>query len=256
MEVRIWCARLRESPGGVAWAEPRLSFTHRGFAYSLRAAMSRTPQELRDFLAAPSPAAGDEAWARFIQRFSPLLLHTARVVTRDHDRAMDAYTLVLGQLREDAGKRLRQYAEDPRSQFSTWLVVVTRRLCLDYLRQRYGRLRGDSVQESAEYAGRRRLVDLVAEEIGEDTVLPDSGLAPDDHLRRQELTSALQVSLARLSPAQRLLLAMRFEDGRSAREIAAALQYRTPFHVYRALTSVLSQLRQSLADVGVCDPEP
>ena len=169
---------------------------------------------------------------------------------------MDAYTLVLGQLREDAGKRLRQYAEDPRSQFSTWLVVVTRRLCLDYLRQRYGRLRGDSVQESAEYAGRRRLVDLVAEEIGEDTVLPDSGLAPDDHLRRQELTSALQASLARLSPAQRLLLAMRFEDGRSAREIAAVLQYRTPFHVYRALTSVLSQLRQSLADVGVCDPEP
>jgi hypothetical protein len=49
---------------------------------------------------------------------------------------------------------------------------------------------------------------------------------------------------------------MRFEDGRSAREIAVALRYRTAFHVYRALHTVLAELRLSLARRGVHDPEP
>ena len=218
--------------------------------------MSRTPQELRDLSLAQSAAGWDEAWARFVRRFSPLLLHTARVVARDHDRTMDAYAYLLGHLREDAAKRLKQYEESPQSTFSTWLVVVARRLCLDYLRQQYGRVRGDSDRESAEHVERRHLVDLVAEEIGDDMHLPDSSDAPDVLVRRNDLRAALLSSLARLSPAQRLLLAMRFEDGRSAREIAAALRYRTTFHVYRALNAVLSELRQSLASRGVHDPEP
>jgi DNA-directed RNA polymerase specialized sigma24 family protein len=44
---------------------------------------------------------------------------------------MDGYAYVLEALRSDDYRRLRAYAADGRSKFSTWLVVVARRLCLD-----------------------------------------------------------------------------------------------------------------------------
>jgi hypothetical protein len=49
---------------------------------------------------------------------------------------------------------------------------------------------------------------------------------------------------------------MRFEDDRPAREIAQLLRYPTPFHVYRTLKTLLSELRVSLAQQGFNDPQP
>ena len=217
--------------------------------------MAAAPQELQDLLQATGAGARDEAWVRFVNRFSALLLHTARCVVPEHDRAMDAYAHVLDQLREDDSRRLRQYAEDPRSQFTTWLVIVARHLCLDHLRQRYGRHRGEQPKDREGQASRRRLVDLIAKEIGQ-VGLPDPRAGADEDLRRRELNSALEASLAQLSPAHRLLLKMRFEDDRPAREIAQLLRYPTPFHVYRTLNTLLRELRVSLARQGISDPEP
>jgi RNA polymerase sigma factor (sigma-70 family) len=218
--------------------------------------MAGAPQELQDLLAARSPRERDEAWDRFVNRFSPLLLHTARSVTPEYDRAMDAYTHVLGQLRAEDSRRLRQYIEDPRSLFTTWLVAVTRHLCLDHLRQRYGRYRGDPSKDPAGKRDRRRLVDLVAEEIDPADPPPDPDAGADEQLRRRDLTTALEASLALLPPAHRLLLAMKFEDDRSAREIGDLLHYPTPFHVYRALNALLRELRASLAQKGISDSQP
>jgi RNA polymerase sigma factor (sigma-70 family) len=218
--------------------------------------MAGAPQELQDLLEARGPGERDEAWARFVNRFSPLLLHTARSLTPEHDRAMDAYVHVLERLREDDCRRLRVYVEDPRSQFMTWLVIVARHLCLDHLRQRYGRFRADRSTDPALKASRRRLVDLIAKEIGQAGPLLDPTAGADEQLRRRDLASALEASLARLSSAQRLLLAMRFEDNRSAREIAQLLRYPTPFHVYRALNALLRELRASLTERGISDSQP
>lgn len=218
--------------------------------------MAGAPRELQDLLQAPGPNERDEAWGRFVQRFSPLLLHTARSVVPEHDRAMDAYAHLLDQLHEDDSRRLKQYVEDPRSQFTTWLVAVARHLCLDHLRQCYGRYRGEQVEDSGGKASRRRLADLIAEEIGPGDPLPDPGVGADEALRRRDLSAALEASLAQLSPEHRLLLAMRFEDDRSAREIAQLLHYPTPFHVYRALNTLLRQLRVSLSQRGISDSEP
>ena len=102
--------------------------------------MAAAPQELLDLLQATDAAATEDAWSRFVTRFSPLLLHTARSVAHEHDRAMDAYTHLLEQLRQEGGRRLRQYVEDPRAQFTTWLVIVAQRVCIDFLPQRYGRM--------------------------------------------------------------------------------------------------------------------
>ena len=217
--------------------------------------MPAAPPELQDLLQASGAPARDEAWARFADRFSPLLLHTARTVAREHDRAMDAYAHLLEQLRQDDGRRLRQYLEDTGAQFTTWLVIVARRLCIDFLRQRYGRS-PTAPSKAADHAMRRRLEDLVAVEIGEMTALSEPRADPDEELRRRDLEHAVRTSLGQLTPAHRLLLKLRFEDDVPVREIAKLLRYPTPFHVYRTLNTLLAELRRRMAAAGVADAEP
>src|SRR5690348_13892049 len=103
----------------------------------------------------------DAAWKIFVSEYSRLLLHVTRSITSSHDDAMDAYAFVLEQLHTDDYRRLREFASNPRSKLSTWLVVVARRLCLDLHRHRYGRRRGDESQEQRDM--RRRLQDLIAD---------------------------------------------------------------------------------------------
>src|SRR5260370_32412986 len=65
-------------------------------------------------------------------------------------------------MRETHCGRLHGYVAEGRSKFTTWLVVVARRLCLDFHRHRYGRPRDTTPDAAAEQAARRRLADLVA----------------------------------------------------------------------------------------------
>jgi RNA polymerase sigma factor (sigma-70 family) len=218
--------------------------------------MAAAPPELQDILQAKDAVAREEAWSRFVKRFSPLLLHTARAAAPEHDRAMDAYAYVLEELHREDGQRLRHYIEDPRAQFTTWLVIVARRLCVDFLRQRYGRVQSAPDSAKANQAVRRRLVDLIAEEIGDINPIADPRLGPDEELARHELASILQSCLARLTPAHRLLLAMRFENELPVREIARILHYPTPFHVYRTLNALLGDLRRALRERGVREADP
>ena len=44
---------------------------------------------------------------------------------------MDHYAFMLDRLQEDGFHRLRAFAGDGRGQFTTWLVVVARRLCVE-----------------------------------------------------------------------------------------------------------------------------
>ena len=76
----------------------------------------------------------------------------------------------------------------------------------------------------------------------------------DEVLGRRDLASALETCLARLPPAHRSLLAMRFEDDLAVRN--RQLHYPTPFHVSRTLDALLADLRQSLRRRGVRDAEP
>ena len=169
---------------------------------------------------------------------------------------MDGYAFVLEALREDCCRRLRAYIPDGRTRFTTWLVVVTRRLLLDHVRRRYGRPRSDDDARRAEHAARRRLEDLVAAEVDPDLLTAPAANSPDTEVRRRELAAALRRTLDELSPADRLLLALRFEDGRPVREIARIVGFSTVFHVYRRLDAVLGALRGALARRGVSDPEP
>ena len=122
---------------------------------------------LRRLLDANDPSLREAAWTDFVGAYSNLILHVARSVCADPDRAMDHYAYILDQLSSDDYRRLRRYVADGRSEFTTWLVIVAQRLCRDHDRQRYGRVRihGNVAASEDQQAIRRRLVDLIGAEV-------------------------------------------------------------------------------------------
>ena len=211
------------------------------------------PHSLARLLAARSPADADTAWHVFVAEHSRVILHVCRSVWDAHDDAMDAYTLVLDHLRADDHRRLREFARDPRCRVTTWLVVVTRRVCLDLYRQRYGRPGTEGDREPRRT--RRRLQDLVAEELDLHELSAD-GDETDGPLRHSELHDALQRALADLAPRDLLMLKLRFADDLAAQEIARLLGFPSPFHVYRRLNALFAELRSGLQRRGVESAAP
>lgn len=217
---------------------------------------AQVPESLRQLLEAPEGDPRAAAWAAFLQEMSPLVLHVARRLGGDHDVVMDRYAFVVEALRHDEHRRLRGWLADGRGEFTTWLIVVTRRLCFDHHRHRYGRPQGTSRESAEDRATRRRLVDLVGEELAVDGTPSASLEAPDEDLRRLERNERLAAALASLDPADRLLLRLRFEDGRSVPQIAGLVGASTPFVVYRRVAKILDTLRTRLLQSGVDGSEP
>jgi RNA polymerase sigma factor (sigma-70 family) len=215
------------------------------------------PTELAALLSAEKGPASESAWRKFLSANHELLMRTAYSVAKDHDVAMDLYTRGLEHLRRDDFRKLRAY--DPRvGRFATWLSVVIRRLFLDLLRERYGRrapgvVPGVSAEE--ERAERRRLVDLVGEELREDHI-PGSAANPEVELRRRQLSERLAGVVAGLPAEDRLLLKLRYERELTGRQIMKLMEFPTVFHVYRRVNYILGRLRERLQRAGVTDAAP
>lgn len=214
------------------------------------------PYELTHLLDHLEPSARDDAWTAFVQANSKLILYVARSLGGDHDDVMDRYAWVLDQLRRDDFHRLRAYGADGRGKFTTWLVVVVRRLCLDHRREKYGRARSDDEGREDGRRMRERLVDLVSDGPELTELVDTSAGGPEERLRALQLDDALKSAVATLEPNDRLLLRLRFEDELSASQIARLMSCRSQFDVYRRLRYVLDTLRTALVRHGVGDPEP
>lgn len=226
-------------------SENRLRGARRSTAY---------PPELTALLDAPSSESQRQAWEQFVRQHSRLILKVAHQNSRHYDGAMDHYTFVLERLRDDDFRRLRRY-RSAGTKFSTWLVVVVRRLCLDHHRQVYGRPRGNGNGASPEHDARRRLVDFVVAEIDPERTR-HNGKGPDAGIRRRELLDALEAALTTVSAEDRLTLRLRFEDGATASDIARVLGLPTVFHAYRRINKILKGLRRELEANGVHGPVP
>ena len=219
------------------------------------------PPTLERLLDVSDSAEREAAWEAFVATFSRLLLHTIRRHGGSHDVVMDRYASVLERLEADDFRRLRTWAGDGRSQFTTWLVVVVNRLCHDDHRSRYGRNRPAGVAATEARARRRKLADLVADEIQPDRLSAESGAVaggddPEAGLQAAELPSELARQVAALSADDQMLLTLRFRDGLSASRIATLMSLPTPFHVYRRLNQVLDGLRRALKARGIEDSHP
>jgi len=219
----------------------------------------KLPADVARLLAAADPRECDEAWGAFVRAYTDLLLRVARSLGGGQDAVMDRYAFVLEQLRQEGCRRLRAYERPGAGAFGLWLVVVARRLCLDHYRQRYGRARAPDGREDQPLdprKARRRLADLIGDQVDVAGVpAPDTG-SPDQVLARSERSRAVAAALEGLPPSDRLLLRLRFVEELPAREIAALMTFPTVFHVYRRLDAVLRTLRAVLEQAGVEDAEP
>jgi RNA polymerase sigma factor (sigma-70 family) len=212
--------------------------------------LSQLPPILEKLLNTPG-AFDDDAWAAFAREYSTLLLHVARSTSRGTDEAMDAYAFLLERLSEDRCRKLRGYAVNPNSKFTTWLVVVARRICIDHHRVKYGRLRDATSSRQRESRERRRRLAELVERLQETQDVADETAVPvDREVEIAELTGGLAAAMSSLQPADQLLVRMRYEDGLSAAEIAQILRYPSQFHVYRRINSILAELRADLRSRG------
>jgi RNA polymerase sigma factor (sigma-70 family) len=214
------------------------------------------PPVLGRLLAARHAAARERAWTAFAREYSALLLHVARKLGGDHDAVMDRYAFIIEALHRDDFRRLRGYASDGRGKFSTWLMVVARRLCLDEYRRRYGRPQAEASRFADQWVERRRLLNLVGDALDANELAASPDEMPDVAFQRSELRTMLETAIARLDAGDRLLLRLRFVDGLPVPQIARLLGEGSAFHYYRRLDRVLAALRQSLRAIGVVDSAP
>ena len=201
------------------------------------------PDQVRSLLDTAEGPVQEQAWTRFLESYSRLILYVARQTPGDHDAIMDRYAFVVERLREQSFRRLRTYAADGRGKFTTWLMVVVRRLCLDQNRLKHGRGPGQGANKPAPP---QRLVELIFLDPEAIEQFEDQRPTIDKEFDRKQALEQLEGAVRTLDPSDQILLALRYQDDQSAREIASFLRLPTPFHVYRRLTRVLATLRQAL----------
>jgi RNA polymerase sigma factor (sigma-70 family) len=211
------------------------------------------PIELSLLLGASDPSSQEAAWEDLIARHTRLLLALSRSFSAGHDEVMERYAYILEKLREDNFRRLRTFDANSGVRFSTWLTVAARRLCLDQLRTRYGRVRPGSTPDTPDSL--RSIRRALADQLGADI---DIELIPDEDSPSvvaqtvvNERDKALRAALTQLHSRERLLLVLRFQDDLSAAHIARIVGVPTPFHVYRQLNGVLEKLRRMLSSKGI-----
>ena len=217
-------------------------------------AVAREPRELSRLLDAPGEAQANRAWDAFLAAFGHLLLKTAHYTHGNHDGAMDAYAYVLERLRQEKFRRLRTFSGEGADALSRWLVVVARRMCLDFRRERYGRPRASTPQ--VERDARRRLVDEIWDARASSELPGPNSSNPEWQLRCAQQRRALESAVGELEPRDQLLLSLRFDDGLSARQISQFMGWPTPFHAYRRLNRILPALRARLQALGIEDSNP
>ena len=211
------------------------------------------PSEVTLLLAARSEEF-DSAWSAFLHAYSRVLLKAASAYASDYDDTLDRYAYILDELRRQDCRRLRLYAADGRCRFSTWLLVVARRLSVDHHRSRYGRALRDGFHgagPSVSRLARRGLGDLASTVRSLDSIEDPAVVDPVDALDASDRLTALRRAVSTLTLEDRGLLELRYDRSLSAREIARILGLPSPFHVYRRLTAVCSRLRCELAGLAV-----
>lgn len=213
---------------------------------------SHPPELLALTTSAEDPAGRETAWRAFLDTHSPLLIRAVQSQNRDHDRTMDRYTFVIERLRADDFRRLREYRTDGSTKFTTWLVVVAKRLAIDYTRRLYGRPQSDAPDHRREEQRvvRRRLTDSLETDL-DLGALYDDRADPEQMTLERERRDVLDAIVAELDSDDRLLLTLRFVDVSTARDIADVMGFPSQFHVYRELRRVSRLLRRALRDRGI-----
>ena len=88
-----------------------------------------------------SSSAAGEAWAGFLQEYTPLIRHVVRCHEHDPAQAEESFHYVCDALSDDGFRRLRNFSPEGPARFRTWLTAVVANLCRDWRRRQRGRVR-------------------------------------------------------------------------------------------------------------------
>lgn len=147
----------------------------------------------------------EQAWESFVHHYGPIILQVTRLTLSDSDDAGDAFLYACEKLRADRCGRLRRFDPDGPASFSTWLRAVTRNLCVDWHRTRYGRLRPFALLERLPLLSRETFRLLFQERLSVDEAV--IVLQPQiPGLRRDQVSAARDDLWRQLSPRQRSLV--------------------------------------------------
>lgn len=164
------------------------------------------------------PGAGTE----FVHRYRGLVIGLARGrLGLDHDAAEELLQKTMTRLWDNDHRALRAWRGEGR--FSTYLTVIVLRM-----------------------AGRPSPTVPIGSPIRE---APDPRPSPAESADRHARWQAVRSALAKSSPRDRLLLALRYFDGRPPREIAQVLGKR-PGAARKNLHDALTRLRRRLRDTA------
>ena len=141
----------------------------------------------------------DLAWEALIRQYQGRVYGLAFHYVRDREEARD--------LAQEAFVRVYRGLEtfDGRHPFASWLLMITRNLCIDHLRRKKVRPPASDVQVDA------------------DVPIASPGTSPEDHVVRTGRHALLYRALARLTPINREIIVLKEIQGLSLDEIGSVL---------------------------------
>jgi RNA polymerase sigma-70 factor (ECF subfamily) len=175
-------------------------------------ALCRALEQAEERVVIERAQSGDRlAFEELVRRYDRDVLRLALNVLRKPEDARDIYQEAF----------LKIYKNLPRFRFEcsfyTWLYRIVTNLCLDHLRRRRARPE-DQAPEHAE-----QLREDGAPDFFDRQAAARSGNDPERRLLNSELAGRIEAALALLSPRERMVFAMKHDQGLKLRAIGDAL---------------------------------
>lgn len=182
--------------------------------------------------------AGDVAsWQKFVLKYANVIYRAIGKYCDDYDEKMAVFLHILEKLREDRFFRLSHF--EFQAQLSTWLMVVSRHLTLDFLRAKYGRDFSLKKIRVVSYDAAPSFLKHLA-----DTVTPEHEMANEEQRQaREKLEQALQRALQNLSAQESLAIQLVYFKGLKIKAAGKLLEVRS---IYKFIARALEKIRNEM----------
>ena len=162
----------------------------------------------------------------------------------------ECYVYVLDKLMENNYARVKAF--QGRSTFKTYLVSITTRLAIDFYRLRYGKTSKKADDDlPTPKKNPLKIVPLKDQEnVSDDKSLEEIVVDKEVNDTQQRLKALVRSHLADLSPEDRLLLKMKYEDDFKVSEIAKILK-QDQKRTYRKIHALLAAFRERISKEGI-----
>ena len=162
----------------------------------------------------------------------------------------ECYVYVLDKIMENNYAVINAF--QGRSTFKTYLVSITNRLAIDFFRHRYGRTsKTSNPEQSAPKKNQLKTVSIIdPENWSDEGRLDETVIQREDQEAKKSLEGIVKTQLSELSPEDRLLLKMKYEDNFKVSEIAEILKLDQK-KTYRKINKILSDLKEEFLKKGI-----